>query len=85
MDERTLQASVFVFLLLCSLFVLVTCVWKIVRLVALFKIESRLAELEQTAKGEPATALNAIPQQEVRALQRLSLLAGFKQQKVMCN
>ena len=53
-DSRVLQAVLFAFLLLLAGLVILTCIWKIVKLIAVFKMESRIEELEQmTANGTP--------------------------------
>ncbi len=73
-DSIALQVTLFAFLLLLAMLVILTCIWKIVKLIAAFKMESRIEELEQMTANEQEVVLSP---REFRNLRRLSVLAGF--------
>jgi hypothetical protein len=50
MEGRTLKVIIAVCMIIAAFFVVVTCVWKLVKLVAKFKIEGRVEELERLSK-----------------------------------
>ncbi len=73
-DSRVLQAVLFAFLLLLAGLVILTCIWKIVKLIAVFKMESRIEELEQmTANGTPQEMV--LSPKEARLVRLFSLSA----------
>ncbi len=83
--SRTLQVTLFVFLVLLAMLVVLTCIWKIVRLIARFQIETRIerweaeaAEAEGNKDGN--TVAKGLSAAEARSLRRLSVLAGFNQE-----
>ncbi len=53
-----LQVTLFGFLLLLAMMVILTCIWKIVKLIAAFKMESRIEELEQMTANDQEVILS---------------------------
>jgi hypothetical protein len=82
MDQQTVKLVFILVLLVCSAVVLFTCICKMVHLVALSMLETRLAELEQQLPQPERTdfLLKLDPLQRT-SLRRLSVFAGFKQQR----
>ena len=52
MDEESTSTDLlfFIFLVMLAVAVVFTCIWKIVNLIALYKMESRIEELERMAE-----------------------------------
>ena len=89
MDKRIFMVLLFSFLVCMSVIVLVTCIWKLIKLFAKVKVEQRIEELEalgcKNTSGTPDESKTAVTKnpylslspKEARNLRRLSILAGF--------
>ena len=65
-----------------ALLVILTCIWKLVKLVAMYKMESRIEDLEALSaaqnNGTSVPNIGALMSpKEARHLRKLSILAGF--------
>ncbi len=78
MEDLTFQILTFSFLVLLAVVVVLTCIWKIVNLIALYKMETTIEELGQLSEdAEEGTRREVIVSpKEARRLRRLSILAG---------
>ena len=70
--QRALSLLLFALLLLVAIMVVLTCIWKVVKLIALYKMESRIEELEQLSGGaDLGEAMASVSPGEARTLRRL--------------
>ena len=76
--QRLLKVMFFFFLIMVALFVILTCIWKIVKLIALYQMESRIEELEHKSGTDNEVIVSP---KEARTLRRLSILAGFDRRR----
>jgi hypothetical protein len=72
-------------LLIGALLVIIICIWKLVKIVAMHKMETRIEDLEaisaaqNNGKMSSAAEIGALMSpREARNLRRLSILAGFE-------
>lgn len=85
-DDRSLQIALFAFLLLVAVLVVATCIWKIVNLIALYHMESKIEEIEQSNTGSIENGGKVvISADEARQLRRLSILAGVGSKWAMAS
>lgn len=67
-----------------ALLVILTCIWKLVKLVAMYKMESHIEDLEALSAARNNGSTNAIniggfmSPKDARNLRKLSILAGFE-------
>ena len=90
MDKRIFMTLLFSFLVCLSVIVLVTCIWKLIKLFAKVKVEQQIEDLEALNGKKPdgttsdgtkisptKNPLFYMSPKEARNLRRLSILAGF--------
>ena len=90
MDKRIFMTLLFSFLVCLSVIVLVTCIWKLIKLFAKVKVEQQIEDLEALNGKKPEGVTSAgtkssptknplfyMSPKEARNLRRLSILAGF--------
>ena len=89
MDKRIFMTLLFSFLVCISVIVLVTCIWKLIKIFAKVKVEQKIEDLEalnckkpdgSTTDGTKVPTKNPLffmSPKEARNLRRLSILAGF--------
>ena len=89
MDKNIVMVLLFSFLVGLSVIVLVTCIWKLIKLFAKVKVEQQIEDLEslgcknnagapEGSKSSPTkNPLYYMSPKEARNLRRLSILAGF--------
>ena len=93
MDKQIFMVLLFAMLVGMSIFVLVTCIWKLIKLFAKVKVEQQIEDLEalgcknvagapEESKGSPTkNPLFQMSPKEARNLRRLSILAGFDRRR----
>ena len=73
-----------------ALLVILTCIWKLVKLLAMYKVESHIEDLEAlsaaqnqngSTAGQPLDISGIISPKEARNLRKLSILAGFERKR----
>ena len=90
MDKRIFMVMLFSFLVCISVIVLLTCIWKLIKLFAKVKVEKQIEDLEALSSKDQAGKNPDEPKscparnvylymspKEARNLRRLSILAGF--------
>jgi hypothetical protein len=89
MDKRIFMVLLFTFLVTLSVIVLVTCIWKLIKLFAKVRVEQQIEDLEalncKNNAGAPEGSKTSptknpyfyMSPKEARKLRRLSILAGF--------
>ena len=89
MDKRIFMVMLFSFLVCLSVIVLLTCIWKLIKLFAKVKVEQQIEDLEELSckhptgnpdgsKTSPSKNVHLyMSPKEARNLRRLSILAGF--------
>jgi len=88
-SNRGIQIMLFSCMVIGALLVILTCIWKLVKLVARYKMESRIEDLEALsaaqnangaagASGAPVDISSLMSPKGARHLRKLSILAGFE-------
>ena len=94
MDKRIFMTLLFSFLVCLSVIVLVTCIWKLIKLFAKVKVEQQIEDLEAlnckkpdgttpdgTKTSPTKNPLFFMSRKEAKNLRRLSILAGFDRRR----
>ena len=92
-SNRGIQIILFSCMMIGALLVILTCIWKLVKLVAMYKMESHIEDLEAlsvaanqngggaAAPAAPADISGLMSPKEARNLRKLSILAGFEKKR----
>ena len=81
--NKGVQILLFSCMIIGALLVILTCIWKLIKLVAMYKMESRIEDLERLSAAQnngsvaPADISGMMSPKEARSLRKLSILAGF--------
>ena len=82
--NRGVQILLFSCMIIGALLVILTCIWKLIKLVAMYKMECRIEDLERLSAAQnngatmaPAEISGMMSPKEARSLRKLSILAGF--------
>ena len=89
MTEQESNRGIQIMLALCmvigAILVILTCIWKLVKLVAMYKMETRIEDLEALSAAQnngvvasAADISSLMSPKEARHLRKLSILAGFE-------
>ena len=83
--NRGVQILLFSCMIIGALLVILTCIWKLIKLVAMYKMECRIEDLERLSAAQnngatmaPAEISGMMSPKEARSLRKLSILAGFE-------
>jgi hypothetical protein len=83
--NKSIQIMWFTSLVIGALLVIFTCIWKLVKIVAMHQMESRIEDLEALSAAQNNGILQSaddigalMSPKEARNLRRLAILAGFE-------